>query len=134
MEAETVADVAPTRVPPKRRRVKVLSPVDRRTTFGRRVIELRATFAAALAVDGAPLSPVRRLQVETAAQAYAVAELCRGQFIRNGGGDMSDLAAIERRADGGQELPAKVVQERPGHSSIMMTMDVYGHLFPRGDD
>ena len=22
----------------------------------------------------------------------------------------------------------------PSHSSIMMTMDVYGHLFPRGDD
>ena len=41
---------------------------------------------------------------------------------------------INRRADGGFELPAKVVQERLGHSSIMMTMDVYGHLFPRGDD
>ena len=27
-----------------------------------------------------------------------------------------------------------VVQRRLGHSSIMMTMDVYGHLFPRGDD
>ncbi len=35
---------------------------------------------------------------------------------------------------GGQGLPAKVVQERLGHSSITMTMDVYGHLFPRGDD
>jgi integrase len=41
---------------------------------------------------------------------------------------------INRRAEGGLELPAKVVQERLGHSSIMMTMDVYGHLFPRGDD
>ncbi len=41
---------------------------------------------------------------------------------------------INRSADGGLELPAKVVQERLGHSSIMMTMDVYGHLFPRGDD
>jgi integrase len=41
---------------------------------------------------------------------------------------------INRRADGGLELPAKVVQERLGHSSIVMTMDVYGHLFPRGDD
>jgi integrase len=39
-----------------------------------------------------------------------------------------------RRVDGGLELPAKVVQERLGHSSIMMTMDVYGHLFPRDDD
>jgi integrase len=41
---------------------------------------------------------------------------------------------INRRTDGGLELPAKVVQERLGHSGIMMTMDVYGHLFPRGDD
>jgi integrase len=41
---------------------------------------------------------------------------------------------INRRKDGGLELPAKVVQERLGHSSIIMTMDVYGHLFPRGDD
>jgi integrase len=34
----------------------------------------------------------------------------------------------------GLGLPPKVVQQRLGHSSIMMTMDVYGHLFPRGDD
>ena len=26
------------------------------------------------------------------------------------------------------------VQERMGHSSITVTMDTYGHLFPRGDD
>ncbi len=41
---------------------------------------------------------------------------------------------INRRADGGLELPAKVVQERLGHSSIAMTMDTYSHLFPRSDD
>jgi integrase len=41
---------------------------------------------------------------------------------------------INRRADRGLELPPKVVQERLGHSSITMTMDVYGHLFPRDDD
>jgi integrase len=41
---------------------------------------------------------------------------------------------INRKADGGLELPAKVVQERLGHSTIAMTMDTYGHLFPRGDD
>jgi integrase len=35
---------------------------------------------------------------------------------------------------GGQGLPPKVVQERLGHSSIVMTMDTYGHLFPSGDD
>ncbi len=27
-----------------------------------------------------------------------------------------------------------MVQERLGHSSIMLTMDTYGHLFPRNDD
>ncbi|HKA65036.1 MAG TPA: tyrosine-type recombinase/integrase, partial [Methyloceanibacter sp.] len=41
---------------------------------------------------------------------------------------------INRRADGGRELPAKVVQGLLGHSSIVMTLDRYGHLFPRGDD
>jgi integrase len=40
---------------------------------------------------------------------------------------------INRRADGGLELPAKVVQERLGHASIVMTMDRYGHLFPTDD-
>ena len=41
---------------------------------------------------------------------------------------------INRKVDGGLELPAKVVQSRLGHSSIVVTMDTYGHLFPRADD
>ena len=41
---------------------------------------------------------------------------------------------INRKKDGGLELPMKTVQARLGHSSIVMTSDVYGHLFPRGDD
>ena len=41
---------------------------------------------------------------------------------------------INRRADGGLELTPKVVQERLGHASIVMTLDTYSHLFPRGDD
>ena len=41
---------------------------------------------------------------------------------------------INRKTDGGLELPAKLVQARLGHSSIVMTLDTYGHLFPRGDD
>jgi integrase len=41
---------------------------------------------------------------------------------------------INRKVDGGLELPAKVVQERLGHSTIAMTLDTYGHLFPRHDD
>ena len=35
---------------------------------------------------------------------------------------------------GGQGLPPKLVQVRLGHSSIVMTMDTYGHLFPPGED
>jgi integrase len=41
---------------------------------------------------------------------------------------------INRRSEGGLELPAKIVQERLGHASITLTMDVYGHLVPRTDD
>jgi integrase len=41
---------------------------------------------------------------------------------------------INRKADGGLELPIKVVQARLGHASIQMTADTYGHLFPRSDD
>ena len=41
---------------------------------------------------------------------------------------------INRKVDGGHELPPKIVQERLGHSTIAMTLDIYGHLFPRGDD
>jgi integrase len=41
---------------------------------------------------------------------------------------------INRKADGGLELPLKVVQARLGHASIQMTADRYGHLFPSADD
>jgi integrase len=42
--------------------------------------------------------------------------------------------SINRRADGGLELPLKTVQGRLGHASIQMTADRYGHLFPRSED
>jgi integrase len=41
---------------------------------------------------------------------------------------------INPKADGGRQLPPKSVQALLGHSSITMTLDVYGHLFPRNDD
>jgi integrase len=41
---------------------------------------------------------------------------------------------INRRVDGGLELPIKLVQARLGHASITLTADCYGHLFARGDD
>lgn len=41
---------------------------------------------------------------------------------------------INRKVEGGLELPPKVVQYRLGHASITLTLDVYGHLFPSEDD
>jgi integrase len=41
---------------------------------------------------------------------------------------------INRVEDGGLGLPIKMVQHRLGHASITMTSDIYGHLFPSGDD
>jgi len=41
---------------------------------------------------------------------------------------------INRKADGGLELPLKVVSARLGHASISITADRYGHLFPSTDD
>ena len=41
---------------------------------------------------------------------------------------------INSKDDGGLGLSAKVAQARLGHSTIAMTIDTYGHLFPRGDD
>lgn len=41
---------------------------------------------------------------------------------------------INRKADGGLELTPKAVQTRMGHSSIQVTFDTYGHLFPAADE
>ena len=39
-----------------------------------------------------------------------------------------------RPQDGGLGLPLKTVQARMGHSTLAMTADTYGHLFPSQDD
>jgi integrase len=71
------------------------------------------------------------------------AQVAAGVVDRHGGAKYKGLHAlrhfyaswcINRRLDGGLELPLKVVQARLGHASIQMTADVYGHLFPSGDD
>jgi integrase len=41
---------------------------------------------------------------------------------------------INRKIDGGLELPLKIVSERMGHSNIAITSDLYSHLFPQNDD
>jgi integrase len=38
---------------------------------------------------------------------------------------------ISPKERGGRELPAKVAQDWLGHSTIAMTLDTYGHLFPQ---
>ena len=40
---------------------------------------------------------------------------------------------INRKVDGGRELPPKNVQVLLGHSSITLTLDRYGHLFSSSD-
>jgi integrase len=71
------------------------------------------------------------------------AQLAAGAVAANGEAKYTGLHAlrhfyaswcINRRVDGGLELPLKLVQTRLGHASIQMTADRYGHLFPRGDD
>jgi len=41
---------------------------------------------------------------------------------------------INPKAAGGRELSVKVVQTQLGHSSVTMTLDVYGHLFRSSTD
>lgn len=41
---------------------------------------------------------------------------------------------INPKERGGRELAPKAAQTLLGHSSIVMTLDLYGHMFPRGDD
>ncbi len=41
---------------------------------------------------------------------------------------------LNRKSDGGRELTPKLVQAYLGHSSIKLTFDTYGHLFPSQDD
>ena len=71
------------------------------------------------------------------------AQVAAGVVDQHGGAKYKGLHAlrhfyaswcINRRVDGGLELPLKVVQARLGHASIQMTADTYGHLFPRSDD
>jgi len=60
---------------------------------------VRGVFIAALTADGHELSPVRRLGIERAAQATALAEMARSRYMRDGDGDLDDLIRAERRAD-----------------------------------
>jgi integrase len=85
----------------------------------------------------------RPLNYNVVQNAWHVVQIAAGVVDSEGGPKYAGLHAlrhfyaswcINRKADGGLELPMKVVQARMGHASIQMTADVYGHLFPRTDD
>ena len=80
---------------PKRDRRLTLTKIDKRGRFGKRVAELQALFESAITGE---ISPMRRLKVEKAAQLTAIAELARGDFMRDGRGTLGDIIPAERRA------------------------------------
>jgi integrase len=82
------------------------------------------------------------LDWKTLARYWHAAQIAAG-VVAGGGAKYPGLHAlrhffaswcINRKADGGLELPLKLVQARLGHATIAMTADRYSHLFPRGDD
>ena len=83
------------------------------------------------------------LRIHIVNQGFHPAQVAAGVVDQHGGAKYKGLHSlrhfyaswcINRRVDGGLELPLKLVQTRLGHASIQMTADTYGHLFPRGDD
>jgi hypothetical protein len=102
--ARSTADILPAQaqqgaaVAPKRDRRLTLTKIDKRGRLGKRIAELRAIFIAALG-DEAELSAMKRLKVEKAAQLTALAELARGDFMRDGKGTFDDIVRLERKAD-----------------------------------
>jgi hypothetical protein len=98
----SAADRAPISAPqsataaPKRDRRLTLTMVDKRGRLGKRIAELMAMFTAAV---GGELTPMRKLKVEKAAQLTAIAELARGDFMRDAVGVLDDIVRIERKAD-----------------------------------
>jgi hypothetical protein len=81
---------------PKRDRRLTLTKIDRRGRLGKRIAELTAMFAAAV---GGEQTPMRKLKVEKAAELTALAELARGDFMRDGKGTLDDIVRLEREAD-----------------------------------
>lgn len=78
---EAVVGTTPQRAPsdasrwPKRSRARPLTLLDRRSVAARRIAELKQLFTTALADAGVNVgTPMRRLQIEQAASAMAVAE------------------------------------------------------------
>jgi hypothetical protein len=78
---------------------KELTRVDRRSRIWRRICELTDLYTATLRDAGIELSQIRKMKIEEAAQLKSLAEKARGDFLRDGIGQLSDIVAAERRAD-----------------------------------
>jgi hypothetical protein len=78
------------------RRAHSLTHVDKRTRLGRRIEELRRIFTEAL---GGGLSAAKLLRLDAAAQLQAIAEVARGDFMRDAKGSLDDIVRAERKAD-----------------------------------
>ena len=100
-------------VAPKRDRRLTLTKIDKRGRLGRRVAELTGMFLAAL---GGEPTPLKRMRVEKAAQLSAIAELARGDFMRDGRGTLDDIVRCERKAD--QAIRALGLDEKRGERKL----------------
>jgi hypothetical protein len=94
LQADRIADDAPK---PRRSRAIILTRVDRRTAMGKRIAELTTLYLAALGGEAAQ-SPLKRMKIGEAAQLKALAELSRGDLMRDGKGSIDDIVRIERKA------------------------------------
>jgi hypothetical protein len=82
---------------PRRCRKRTLTKVNRRSILGKRITELTALFVDAVKAD--ELSPLLRLKIDEAAQLKALAELARGDYMRDRRGTLDDIVRLERRAE-----------------------------------
>jgi hypothetical protein len=100
--ARMAADILPSQakqdaaVSPKRDRRLTLTRIDKRGRLGKRIAELTEMFVDAIGVE---LTPLRKLKIEKAVQLTAIAELARGDFMRDGNGTLDDIVRLERKAD-----------------------------------
>jgi hypothetical protein len=81
---------------PKRDRRVSLTRVSKRGRLGQRIAELRSIFTEAVVGE---ISPMRRMRIAEAAELKALAEKARGDYLRDGVGDLDDIIRAERRAD-----------------------------------
>jgi len=108
------------------------------------VSELRTWRLACPPTEADLVFPTGRGHVEHHPSLWRAIErvMLRASIVDKGGRSKYGLHALRHffaswcinRKPEGRELPPKEVQALLGHSSIVMTYDVYGHLFPPGDD